>query len=1021
MRTRLIAIAGLAVWSFLVGMSPVAADTVNFQRNILPILLRHCSQCHGAAEQESGLRLDGGRWARRGGDRGSAVVPGKSSESLIYQAITGHGDTPSMPPEGPQLSPDQIRLIQRWIDDGAHLPADEPAIAVRVESEHWAFQPIRLPPIPTVGQTEWIRNPIDAFVLDRLEAEGLSPSPEADRTTLIRRLSLDLRGTLPTIGELDRYLSDQRPGAYERLVERMFASPRYGERWGRHWLDAARYADSNGFTKDGERSIWKYRDWVIKAWNRDLPFDRFTTEQLAGDLLAGATREQIIATGFHRNTLINEEGGTDDEQFRVESIVDRVNTTGSVFLGLTIGCAQCHAHKYDPITQREFYEMYALFNNCDEPTFPIPTPQQATALQNLDVDIQNLEETLATEDAQLMRGFDAWEKALSGLPLPTWTTLNPTQMKAEQGTVLILLDDQSVFVDSNPSSRDTYTITADVNMERITGVRLEALTHPELPEMGPGLANDGNFVLSEFELLVAPQTSEPRAKHEPQARAFTRAVADHSGAGNDVQNSIDGDQTTGWSVAVKEGNLNVHREAVFVVAEPTEHQTGSELVIKLHQNHSEADYLLGRFRLSVTCTPPDALEVLPNVRTILATAAQERSSDQQQLLTTTYLATSHKRRSLTKELEERRTERERLMKTIPTTMVLRSRQEPRQTHIHIRGDFLRKGAAVQGGVPAVLPELAVSDATATRLDLARWLVDPANPLTARVTVNRFWQRLLGKGLVETENDFGTQGTPPTHAELLDWLADEFIRLDWSMKSLQRVVVTSATYRQSSAVRGKLLQRDTGNYLMARQVRLRVEAETVRDICLSASGLLSSKMYGPGVYPPQPQGIYRFTQRKKSWPESPGESRYRRGMYTFFWRSSPYPFLPTFDAPDANTTCTRRTRSNTPLQALTLANDTVFFEMAQGLALRILTQGPSELRSRIRFVFRLCLSRSAQDPELEHLVRFFTHQYEHFQSNPELAQAVVPVNCPPHIPHADAAAWTAVARVMLNLDEFITRE
>ena len=1021
MRNRLMTIAGLTVLSCLGGMSPLVAGTVNFQRDIFPILSRHCSGCHGEAEQESGLRLDGGSWAHRGGDRGSAVVPGKSTESLLYRAITGQGDTPTMPPEDPQLSSDQILLIQRWIDDGAHFPADEPEISVRVESDHWAFQPIRRPPVPTVGQTEWVRNPVDAFILARLESEGLVPSPEADRTTLIRRLSLDLRGTLPTIGELDRYLGDQRPGAYERLVERMFASPRYGERWGRHWLDAARYADSNGFTNDGERSIWKYRDWVIKAWNRDLPFDRFTAEQLAGDLLADATTEQIIATGFHRNTLINEEGGTDDEQFRVESIVDRVNTTGAVFLGLTIGCAQCHEHKYDPITQREFYELYALFNNCDEPTLPIPTSQQATSLQNLDVDTQDLEETLASEDAQFMRGFAAWEKTMSGRPLPTWTTLNPTQMKAEQGTVLALLDDQSIFVDSNPSSQDTYTITADVNMERITGVRLEALTHPELPEMGPGLANNGNFVLSEFELLVTPQDSASRSKHEPQVRAFTKATADHSGADYDVQNSIDGDQSTGWSIAVEEGNLNVGREAVFVIAEPIGHQTGSELVIKLHQNHSTADYLLGRFRLSVTSAPPDTLELPPNIRTILATAAQERSSDQQQLLTTTYLATSHKHRSLTKKLAERRTERERLMKSIPTTMVLRRRQEPRQTHIHIRGDFLRKGASVQCGVPAVLPELPVSDAAATRLDLARWLVDPANPLTSRVTVNRFWQRLFGRGLVETENDFGTQGTPPTHAELLDWLADEFVRLDWSMKSLQRVLVTSAAYRQSSAVRGELLQRDAGNRLLARQVRLRVEAETVRDICLSASGLLSSKMYGPGVYPPQPQGIYSFTQRKKSWPESPGENRYRRGMYTFFWRSSPYPFLPTFDAPDANTTCTRRTRSNTPLQALTLANDTVFFDMAQELALRVLTEGPPELQSRIRFVFRLCLSRPAQDSELEHLLRFFTHQHEHFQSNPEMAQAVVPVNCPPHIPHTDAAAWTAVARVMLNLDEFISRE
>lgn len=1010
-----------------------AADKpVDYLTQIKPILQKHCYACHAAGKQESGLRVDTAKLTIKGGDRGPAVVPGNSAKSLLFLALFGKGDVSQMPAEKPRLADAQIALIKRWIDEGAKSPKTEVAQRSKKGAGHWAFQPIRRPRVPRVSDG-WIKNPIDRFVFARLKNEKLTPSPEADRATLIRRLSLDLRGLPPSIAEIEQFQSDTKTGAYERLVDRMLASPQFGERWGRHWLDVARYADSNGFTIDGPREIWKYRDWVIRAINHDVPFDRFVTEQLAGDLLPDSDREparrqpesklnRLIATGFHRNTLINQEGGTDQEQFRVDAVADRVNTTGVAFLGLTVGCARCHEHKYDPISQRDYYDLFAIFNNCDEPKIGVPTARQSAELKRLTAALAAAKKPLAAREREFLKGRPAWEKRLRAQMAAksgdAFTMQQPAAVSTEKGTTLNPQPDKSVFVDFSHPPNDTYTIELQPKHQRITAVRLEALTHPSLPKKGPGYALNGNFVLTEFELWIAPAKGAGNGK--PRRIKLRTAVADHAQSGYPVSYAIDGKSTTGWAINTRKGSPNVNREAIFFPATPIVLKKGERLVAKLKHDLNR-NYMLGRFRLSTSDAPADALSVPGSIRKILAIDAKKRSKAQTAQLVAAYLDTDPQRRPLAAKVDALQKQKSDLEKSIPTTMVLKERRKPRESHIHIRGDFLRKGAVVTGGVPAFLPPLKASAERPNRLDFAHWLFAPRNPLTARVTVNRYWQRLFGKGIVQTENDFGTQGIPPTHPELLDWLASEFQRREWGVKSIVKLIVTSATYRQSSQWRTELLKRDPANRLLARQSRLRLEAETIRDVCLQASGLISTKMLGPGVYPPQPKGIYVVTQQKKNWPESTGIDRHRRGLYTYFWRSSPYPFLPTFDAPDANTTCTRRSRSNTPLQALTLANDAAFVEIARGFAGRILREAAPYDDARLKFAFEVALSREPSARERRILGQFLDSQQKIFAKNARQARVIAPRNIPKQSTIAEAAAWTAVARVMLNLDEMITRE
>tara|TARA_R110002072_G_scaffold303099_1_gene493388 strand:- start:75373 stop:78447 length:3075 start_codon:yes stop_codon:yes gene_type:complete len=1017
-------VTGFALWLSGECQLASAAEPVDFAKQIKPILQKYCVSCHGGETVESGFRADFGSLMLEGGDRGTVIVPGNAKKSSLYQVLVGEGDVAQMPFELPKLSDQQISLVKDWIDQGAKAAADDkPSTDGRPTSNHWAFQTIRRPTLPEVKNASWLLNEVDAFVLARLESEGLRPSPEASRSTLIRRLYLDLLGILPTPEESRNFVNDDQPFAYERLVDRLLVSPRYGERWGRHWLDIARYADSNGFTIDGARSIWPYRDWVINATNGDMPFDQFVIEQLAGDLLPKPTTDQIVATGFHRNTLINQEGGTDQEQFRVEAVVDRVNTTGAAFLGLTVGCAQCHVHKYDPITQRDFYRLFAIFNNCDEPNIPLPSETQAAAQARVKAGLAEVAKQLKEHDAQRANGQPDWETKQAAIPVSAWKFLKPIEAVSKAGATLNNVDEHTLLVGGNGNipATDVYTVTTELPAGRVTAFRLETLTGPLLPKTGPGWADNGNFVLNEFQATSQPLDSQTNASMTKLV--FATAATDWQQEGYPAEHAIDGNMTTGWAInGTKKSSANVNREAIFVLKEPLKTDAPLKITFTLHQKHNAPKYLIGTFRLSATDAAPEQIIVPPSIHNILQVAADKRDDGQKELLAAAYGRSDVSRKPLEAEQARLKSEENALKAAIPTTMVLRERaKNPRTTHIHIRGNFLEKGAVVQPDVPSILPPLESAETPVNRLEFARWLFTPEHPLTSRVTVNRIWQRLFGIGLVATEDDFGTQGALPSHPQLLDWISSEFMRIGWSQKRLIRLIVTSATYRQSSRVTPELLARDPRNRLLARQSRVRLEAEGVRDVALSASGLLSQKMLGPGVYPPQPQGIYVVTQVSKQWPESKGDDRYRRGLYTYFWRSSPYPMLPTFDAPDANGTCTRRNRSNTPLQALTLANDGAFMEFAKALSDRILNESSDYDEAKIRFAFDAVLARQPSDFEKERLLAFVAAQREHFESNAEAAKAAASTSRPESADEAASATWTAFARVVLNLDEFITRE
>ena len=980
----------------------LALETVDYLRDVKPILSRYCYACHGDEKTRGGLRLDTAAAALEGGRRGSAIVAGSSATSLLVRALRGEGGLKRMPYKRSPLTDREVAIIRAWIDQGATAPADETP-GFSPGRSHWAFAPVTRPKMPEVRNRHWVRSPIDHFILARLEAEGIEPSPRADRVTLIRRLSFDLLGLPPTPEEVDAFVADESRDACARLVDRLLQSPRFGERWGRHWLDVARYADSHGFTIDGPRSIWKYRDWVIDALNRDLPFDQFTIEQIAGDLLPQATREQIVATGFHRNTLINQEGGTDREQFRIEAVADRVNTTGTVFLGLTVGCARCHDHKYDPITQEEYYRLFAFLNSADEPEIPVPDPEQERRLESILAEVATARKELEAYDARVQVRQEAWERSLPADRSVEWKPLRPVAYCSEGGATMRLLDDASVLVGGRIPDRDTYTLVFETDLDRLSAIRLETLTHESLPRKGPGLAGNGNFVLSEFRVSwLGGEAGEERTTRPSPVR-IRQVIADHSQKDHPAAHAIDGEEKTGWAINVARGSLNLDRRAVFLPGEDVV-PGGRHLQVELVHRHASPRYQIGRFRIAATGAPASLVTLPAAVLEALRTPPSERGPEKKKTLRLHALETDPARRPLQSKLAAVKKRESELRKSIPKTMVIRERGTPRPTHVHIRGDFLRKGKPVTPAVPAVLPPLPTEGGAADRLKLARWLVSRENPLTARVTVNRIWQRLLGRGLVETENDFGTQGSPPTHPELLDWLAKEFVDRGWSIKGLLRMIVSSSTYQESSQARPELDSVDPRNRLLARQNRLRLDAEIIRDAALAASGLLSEKIGGPGVFPPQPEGIFRFTQSQRKWNESHGEDRFRRGMYTFFWRSSPYPFLTTFDAPNANVCSTRRVRSNTPLQALTMANDPAVQEIARGLAERIVRQGGDSAEARIRYAFRLALARSPAARETAIL-------REHVE---QVADAVGDMDDRPE-------AWLALARVLINLDEFITRD
>ena len=1003
---------------------PAAQEKVDFRREIEPILRQACYQCHGAQRSMGQLRLDSKAAALRGGISGKVIIPGNSQDSRLLHRVLGLGGERRMPLGGDPLGEQQMALLRAWIDQGAVWPDEAPA-EMKTEAKtakHWAFvAPVR-PPLPAIKNQVWVRNPIDSFILAKIEQQGLTPSPEASKTALIRRLSLDLTGLPPTIEEIDRFLADQSPQAYEKLVERLLASPHYGERWGRHWLDAARYADSNGFEKDLARSIWPYRDWVINAFNRDLPFDRFTVEQLAGDLLPNATLEQRIATGFLRNSMLNQEGGVDPEQFRVEGLIDRVDAVGKAFLGLTVNCAQCHTHKFDPIQHQEYYRFYAFLNSDDEPELEVPGEAVSQKRAEILAKVTQIEDDLIAKDADLPKRLAAWE-AQARKYEDKWAVLTDAEIFAAFGTKFDKLEDGSFLAKGDNSTGNNYIIKARTGLKNITGFRLELLTDPNLPRTGPGRSLEGNLFVSEFSVEAAP-ASQPDAVEKV---VLSHATADFSHPDFPVKNATDGNPKTAWSIDAGPGRRNQDRKAVFEARSPVGFEGGTLLTFQLAQKQEESINLqggkpnIGRFRLSVTTDEHPHADPLPaRIRQIISIPAAERTREQQREVFSFYRTTDPKFAEANKAIDE-------LMKQWPygpTTLALAPRQHPRETHIFKRGDWHSPGEAVTPGVPAFLHPFP-KDAPPNRLGLAKWVVDKNNPLTPRLIVNRVWQQYFGQGLVTTPEDLGSRCEPPSHPELLDWLACEFRDHGWSLKAIHRLIVTSATYRQSSRVTPKLQEADPTNRWLARAPRLRVEAEIIRDIALAASGLLSKKIGGPSVFPPIPDGVLNLAYgAPMKWETSTGQDRHRRGMYTFWKRSVPYPGLSVFDAPNADFSCPRRTRSNTPLQALTTLNDAVFVEAAQALALRVWKEGGSDDRSRLTYAFRLCVGREPDAFELQQLLSLLRDQRGYFQGRTAAAVYVSSPdlnNLPPDLDLHQVAPWTIVARVLLNLDETITKE
>ena len=1037
----------------------LAADAPDFSRDVRPILSQHCFKCHGPDDQarKGGLRLDiRGSATKAAKSGGIALVPGKPDQSELVARIFSNDEDELMPPPSAKraLSPEQKDTLRRWVSAGAEY------------QQHWAFVRPKQIAVPTIADfglllsdwkkreparaaaisnqqsaiSNWPRNAIDAFVLRRLLAANLTPSPEADAATLCRRLYLDLTGIPPTPAEQDDFLKSaiRNPqSAIESLADKLLASPHYGERWARRWLDLARYADTNGYEKDRPRSIWPYRDWVINALNADKPFDQFTIEQIAGDMLPPvvgspeATLDQKIATGFHRNTMLNEEGGIDPNEFRYHAMTDRVATTGVTWLGLTLGCAQCHTHKFDPITHREYFQIMAFMDNADEPDVDIPQPgaeeqrkKNAALAEKL---IAGLPEKWAAKPAgksvaqtpaaspdskpvqrpTLDEIFSEW-LARERARTVQWTALRPASAKSNL-PLLTVQPDASVFASGDISKADTYELHFHDVPAGVTAVQLEALPDPRLPAHGPGMTfyegPKGDFFIGEFQLSADGQpvkfahATESYSKNNFGKNPATAALM------------LDGDPQTGWSTADRMGERHT---AVFTLPSPTPAARDWTLKLVMGRHYACS---IGRFRISITTDARpavardlpeemDALLALPDTK---LTAAQHARLREEFLLSLPELADEAARiRALRKPPQP------------SITLGLRERpaENPRPTFMHNRGEYLQPTDPVTPGIPAFLNPLAAG-AKRDRLAFARWLVSPENPLTARVTVNRQWAAFFGRGLVKTTEDFGYQGETPTHPELLDWLAVEFVKQGWSLKKLHRLIVTSATYRQKSEVRSQRsenspdatltsdlrpLTSDPDNRLLSRFPRVRLDAEIIRDAALAASGLLTDKLGGPSVYPPQPDGVTEAAYGATKWNASDGADRHRRSLYTFSKRTAPFALYNTFDGPTGEACIARRDVSNTPLQALALLNDIVFTEAAQALG-KILAERKSGDAEKLDDAFRRIVCRGPSPDERATLLRFLETQRE------RLARAK---------PSADAAAWTALVRALFSLDEVVTK-
>ncbi|MBI1319475.1 MAG: DUF1553 domain-containing protein [Candidatus Hydrogenedens sp.] len=1160
-----------------------AEKPLDFSRDVQPVIAEHCFTCHGPDESQ---RKKGLRFHEQDGLLGKTqdgvdlIVPGNSEASLFFQRIEHADPDKRMPPVDAKkaLSAAQIDLIRRWIEQGAPW------------EQHWAFVPPVQPALPEVSDAAWCRNEIDRFILQRIDEAGLRPNPEASKETLVRRLSLDLTGLPPTPAEVDAFVADERPEAYEALVDRLLASPHYGENMAFPWLNAARYADTHGYQRDTKRYMWAWRDWVIQAFNNNMPFDEFTIEQLAGDLLPNSTLAQKIATGFNRNHRINGEGGIIPAEYAVEYVVDRVSTTSETWMGLTMGCAKCHDHKFDPFSQKDFYRLYDFFNRVPEegkgreqgndvPVVAVLTPEEQARQQHLQERAEKLASALTAPDERLDAQQQEWEQAwVEKFSSVAWQPVRPVDFTSEQGSTLSLQDDQSIIVSGNNPAQETYDLTF-VADGPVGSIRLEVLTDPSLPEQGPGRAPNGNTVLTDF------QVSRTRGDAaEPERLKVADALADHSQENGDylITNAIDGDPATGWATGSHVRREN--RTAVFVLEDAAAIQTGDRITVSLKHTSQYGQHAYGRFRLSVSgsdgaaqwarpsfgawhyigpfkaaTTGEEILdirlepeegydpereytdaklqwetredwadgEVIPLSRRLntaqylhrevtlpvpmelrlslgsddgikvwvdgdlkltnnvtraaapdqekvavflpegkhdllikisntaddcgfyfkpiddggealfafmakVTTPAAKRDEALSRTLRDLFRAQDSKWLAKKEYLATTELDLEKLEEGAVTTMVMEDMAKPRATYLLKRGEYDKPDTSEQlhADVPAALGPMA-PDLPRNRLGLAKWLCSPEHPLTARVQVNLYWQHHFGRGIVKTSEDFGTQGSPPTHPELLDWLALHFIDSGWDIKAMQKLIVMSATYRQSSVRTNEAAEVDPQNLLLARAPRLRLPAQALRDQALAASGLLNPEIGGPSVYPYQPEGMWSsltFLDKGEYdtnfYEEDTGDKLYRRGLYTYWKRTIPPPRMQIFNAADRER-CTLRTEvTNTPMQAMALLDDPTFVEAARHLAQRMLTEGGPDAGGRIDLGYRLLLGTEPGPAREEILAKGLSSYIEHYTKARDEAKALLAVGASevePSLDEAEFAAYTMLASVMLNMDEAITRD
>jgi Protein of unknown function (DUF1553)/Protein of unknown function (DUF1549)/Planctomycete cytochrome C len=1035
------------------------SEKLRFNRDIRPILSDACFHCHGPDEKErkGNLRLDLAEKAFLPGKSGlTPIIPGNSDESeMLVRIFLESSDSDYMPPpeSGKTLTAAQRDTLKRWIEEGAEYEG------------HWAFKKPERPSLPA-GKLE--QHPVDAFLTARLDKEGLAMQPETDRETLLRRVSLDLTGLPPTLSEIDAYLADISPEAYEKVVDRLLSSPHYGERMAMDWLDFARYADSNGFQSDGSRQMWLWRDWLIQAYNRNLPFDQFTIEQLAGDLLPNPTQDQITATGFNRNHRLNGEGGRIEAEWFVETVIDRVETTGMTWMALTLNCARCHDHKYDPITQKEFYGLFAYFNSIDEsgvlgpegkngvntpPLLRVPDEIQSAELARLNAEVAKAEAAVKSSGGEMSAALAKWEAetrarlTVSGeaSSANTWVGASGVSAKSLGGASLTKQADGSWLAGGKNPNNDTYEITFPAIGGAVGGILLEVFPDESLPGKSLGRGSNGNFVMTGVELVL--RLTDGKERIVP----MVKAEADYEQAGYGVAAILENGKSPGakaakgWAIDGNSPDKKVSRRAMFLAAAPVAVPSGTTITVRLRHRSNFGDHNVGRFRISTTALEPALVKLdggsgLPaNLVQILTGDSATRSKADRKLVDDWFRKnTNHPEKSAKEALEVARTKRTDYEQTLPSVMVMKEITAPREAFVLNRGEYDRPADKVERHLPAALPPLPVG-ASQNRLGLAQWLVSGDHPLTARVWINREWERLFGTGIVKTSENFGSQAEWPMHPELLDWLAVEFVSPNvlpsvngkaaraWDMKAMTKFLVMSRAYRQSSVVTPELIERDPENRLLARGPRFRLRGELVRDQALAVAGLMVPKVGGPSVRPYMPEGVWDETSRYgdlRGYKADAGEGLYRRTFYTIWKRTGAPPTMLLFDAPNRETCTPKRSRTNTPLQALAMMNEVTFVEASRALAERMMREGGITPEERLTSGYRLATSRRPDPETLLFLRDGFGSRLAEFQSQPEASKALISQGASkpdPAFDPAELAAYTVSASILLNLDRVVTRD